>query len=187
MDSLPCAPRSPGTLRRSGPVLQEPPGLPAYRPFCLPAYRPTGLQAFQAFQKYGKGGAHRRSIERDGVNRRNGAFVAAKRAVIGCEVRRVGAEPGRWQKWGAGKRNKRAFGGWLLAQVAWPRVELAIPDDSLLHLVPRLVLVERVFIFVISIDIEDVEHLRPAERVAPRRDGGCGPDGLARTWGRIPR
>jgi hypothetical protein len=49
------------------------------------------------------------------------------------------------------------------------------------------VLVERVFIFVISIDIVDVEHLRPAERVAPRRDGGCGPERLARTWGRIPR
>lgn len=79
------------------------------------------------------------------------------------------------------------FWGWLLAQVAGPRVELAIPDDSLLHLVARLVLVEPVFIFVISIDIVDVEHLRPAERVAPRRDGGCGPEGLARTWGRIPR
>ena len=99
--------------------------------------------------------------------------------------------PGRcraWNiaEWGAGKEQTR-FWGWLLAQVAGPRVELAIPDDSLLHLVPRLVLVERVFIFVISIDIEDVEHLRPAERVAQRRDGGCGPEGLARTWGRIPR
>ena len=85
------------------------------------------------------------------------------------------------------KKGTTRFRGWLPAQVAGPRVELAIPDDSLLHLVARLVLVERVFIFVISIDIEDVEHLRPAERVAPRRDGGCGPEGLARTWGRIPR
>lgn len=80
------------------------PGLSAYRPsrpFGLPGL--PGLRAFPAYQKYGKGSAYRRSPERDGVNRRNGAFVAAKRAVIGCEVRRVGAEPGIWQKWGAGK------------------------------------------------------------------------------------
>ena len=121
MDSLPCAPRSPGTLRRSVPVLQEPPpaspaslppGLPAYRPTGLPAYRPTGLPAYRPTGpgKVRKRRAYRRSLERDGVNHRNGAFGAAKRAVIGCEVRRVGAEPGRWQKWGNGKRNKRALG-----------------------------------------------------------------------------
>ena len=83
--------------------------IPGLQATGLQAYRHTGLMA-RLREKYGKRRAYRRSPERDGVNHRNGAFVAAKRAVIGCEVRRVGADPGILQKWGAGKRNKRAFG-----------------------------------------------------------------------------
>jgi hypothetical protein len=114
MDSLPCAPRSPGTLRRSVPVLQEPPGLPAFLPTGLQAYRPPGLPAYRPHGPFAgkvrKRRAYRRSPERNGVNHRNGAFVAAKRAVIGCEVRRVGAEPGILQNGEPEKGTNALFG-----------------------------------------------------------------------------
>jgi hypothetical protein len=49
------------------------------------------------------------------------------------------------------------------------------------------VLVEPVFIFVISIDIVDVEHLRPAETSRSKTGWRMRTGRGARTWGRIPR